>query len=142
MSTLTCPKCGKKYNSNELRVYRCKSCRVWIEFDEQEVPQAVVTDQIALDPLLELDPATKALVLASNRTTYAVRSLAMFLFTTLCTSLVGYGLIGASSGVAAGCDSYSPCGAEAMVIWGWVVISFGFFIGLIAGISELSKSRP
>ncbi len=82
------------------------------------------------------------LVRAVDRTTYAIRSLAIFLFTTLCTSLLGYGLIGAGATAALRCNSYySDCGSG-FVIWGWVIIALGFIIGLGVGITELGKSKP
>ena len=72
------------------------------------------------------------LVAAQNRTTYAVRSLAVFLFVTLCTSPFGYVLVGA--GVDAASDT--------MVMWGWVIIVTGFVMGLLGGLGELRLSRP
>ncbi len=142
MANLICPKCGKTYNSEDLRAFRCKECRAWLDLDEQEVAKSLTSEPDVIDPLLELDPATREVVLATNRTTYAVRSLALFLFTTLCTSLIGYGLIGAGAGAAVNCNSYSECGADAFVIWGWIVIIIGFIFGLGVGVSELSKSKP
>ena len=142
MANLICPKCEKNYDSDKLRVYKCQECKTWLDWDSNQVTQKFEPDYAQADPLDNLDDATKALVLAANRTTYAVRSLALFLFTTLCTSLIGYGLVGAGAGAAANCSSYSGCGADALVIWGWIVISIGFIIGLVVGISELNKSRP
>jgi hypothetical protein len=82
------------------------------------------------------------LISAVNRATHAIRSLAVFIFTTICTSLFGYGLIGAGTSAALRCDSYySDCGSGFM-IWGWVIIAVGFIVGLIVGINELGKSRP
>ncbi len=72
------------------------------------------------------------LVAAQNRTTYAVRSLAVFLFVTLCTAPFGYVLVGA--GVDASSDT--------MVMWGWVIIVTGFVMGLFGGLGELRLSRP
>jgi hypothetical protein len=72
------------------------------------------------------------LVAAQNRTTYAVRSLAVFFFITLCTSPFGYALVGA------GVDAAS----STMVAWGWIIIVTGFLTGLLAGMLNLSLSRP
>ncbi len=82
------------------------------------------------------------LVTAQNRTTYAVRSLAIFLLTTFSTSVIGYGLVAAGANAAIRCGSYSDCGADSMTMWGWVIIAAGFFMGLGVGIRELGKSRP
>ena len=70
------------------------------------------------------------LIKAINKTTYAVRSIALFLFTSLCSSIVGYALIVTSAG------------EPTLVISGSIVIASGFLIALVIGISELGKSRP
>jgi len=93
---------------------------------------------------------TEALVLADpklikaiNKTTYAIRSIALFLFTSLSTSVFGYALIGASSGNPVRCAAYgSDCGVPSLAIFGWIVIAAGFLVALVIGISELGKSRP
>jgi hypothetical protein len=142
MANLICPKCGANFDSDKLRVYRCKDCRAWLDWDSTEVVQKFEPEYVQVDTMANLDDSTKALVLAANRTTHAVRSLAVFLFTTLCSSLFGYGLVGAGASAAVNCNSYSGCGSEALVIWGWIIISVGFIVGLIVGIAELNKSRP
>jgi len=95
------------------------------------------------EPSREISVDAKAIINSQNRTTYAIRSLAIFLFTTLCTSLLGYGLVGAGANAALKCDSYSSdCGAGGLVVAGWFVIAIGFIVGLSLGMSELRRSNP
>jgi len=142
MANLNCPTCGKNYNSDKLRVYKCPECKTWLQWGTDVAESSHVPEVRVEDSMAGLDPGTRAIVMASNHTTYAIRSLAIFLFTTLCTSLLGYGLIGAGAAAALRCNSYySDCGSG-FVIWGWVIIALGFIIGLGIGINELGKSKP
>jgi hypothetical protein len=128
MANLTCPKCGKKFNSDNLTVYRCKDCRAWLDYDKQEVASPQVIEQEPHDPLLGLDPATREIVLASNRTTYAVRSLALYLFITITTAFAGLVLIN--------------LGRPESIFFGTAIIIIGFIWSMVAGITELNKSKP
>jgi len=84
----------------------------------------------------------QALVSAQNRTTHAVRSLATFLFISICSTAIGYGLVGASAGVTTNCALRGEyCDGGGYLIGGWLVIVIGFFVALAVGISELNKSR-
>lgn len=141
MANLICPKCDKNYDSDKLRVYKCPECRKWLRWDSDVQVAKYDPDEFVRDDLSDLDSATKALISATNRTTYAIRSLAIFLFTTLCTSVLGYLLISAGANAALRCDSYSDCGSG-FVSWGFVIVALGFIIGLLAGINELDKSKP
>ena len=142
MTTLICPKCDKNYDSEKLRVYKCPECKKWLEWAPESLVKAY-EPEVVVDELENLDPATQALVRAANRTTHAVRSLSVFLYITICTSLIGYGFIGGGASAAATCDAYnSDCGAGSLVIFGWIIILIGFIVGLISGMSELAKSRP
>jgi hypothetical protein len=128
----------------------CKKCRRISNaapLQKEERVQRALKDESATDVggnsaqfSYESDPKVIA---ALNRTTHAVRSLAIFLFTSLCTSLVGYGVIGAGANVALTCeDSYSDCGSGTLVFLGWGVIALGLILALGAGIGELGKSKP
>ena len=84
----------------------------------------------------------QALVSAQNRTTHAVRSLATFLFISICSTVIGYGLVGASQGETNSCALRGEyCDGSGFLIVGWLVIVVGFFLALGVGISELNKSR-
>jgi hypothetical protein len=143
MANLNCPTCDKNYDSDRLRVYKCPDCKTWLQWGTDVAESTHVPEVKVEDPMANLDPATRAIVMASNRTTYAIRSLAIFFFTTLCTSLVGYGLVGAGANAALKCGSYySDCGSTGLAIGGWLIIAIGFLIGVITGAKELGKSRP
>jgi NADH:ubiquinone oxidoreductase subunit 6 (subunit J) len=68
------------------------------------------------------------LVEAQDRTTHAVRSLALYLFITIATSFLGVALILIAVPVA--------------VFIGAAIILAGFVWSIVAGIDELSKSKP
>ena len=135
-----CKNCTYKFDMDEFD--RCPSC------DHQGASTSkrgkVVSQNV--DNANNIQVTTLAdfgdLVTAQNRTTYAVRSLAIFLLTTFSTSVIGYGLVTAGANSAIRCGSYSECGADSMTMWGWVIIATGFFMGLGVGIRELGKSRP
>ncbi len=83
------------------------------------------------------------LVDAQDRTTHAVRSLAVFLFATVCSSLIGYALIAFGTGLAIGCNvSNFDCGSGATIGIGTLVIVGGFIFAIVAGLSEFNKSKP
>jgi hypothetical protein len=127
MANLTCPKCGKKFNSDDLRVFKCKDCKAWLDFDEQQFAKSLDVEPVAEDPIANLDPATREVVLASNRTTYAVRSLSLYLFISITTSFLGLMVI-----------YLAP---EAALL-GSITILIGFITAISVGISELNKSKP
>ena len=86
--------------------------------------------------------ADPKLIKAVNRTTYAIRSIALFLFISLCSSVCGYALITASTGNPVRCAvNGSDCGEPGLAIFGGVVLAAGFFVALVVGISELGKSK-
>jgi hypothetical protein len=99
-----------------------------LDYDKQEVASPQVIEQEPHDPLLGLDPATREIVLASNRTTYAVRSLALYLFITITTAFAGLVLIN--------------LGRPESIFFGTAIIIIGFIWSMVAGITELNKSKP
>jgi hypothetical protein len=80
---------------------------------------------------------------AIDRTTFAIRSLALFIFISICTSVFGYAIVGAGAANQVAC-SYSgeSCGNGGLVIFGWIVVFVGFVTALAVGINELNKSKP
>ena len=125
-----CPDCAREYRADKLA--SCPGCSAPTPQNFGNPTWELLGESSAIaDPNVEL-------LKAVDRTTYAIRSLAIFLFTTLCTSLLGYGLIGAGAAAAL---RYDPS-SSSFVIWGWIIIALGFIVGLIVGINELGKSRP
>ena len=85
-----------------------------------------------------------ALIRAQDRTTYAIRSLALFFFISLQTSLFGGALIGMAVSNNDHYDSYGQlnAGATFFAVLGWLVAFAGFLIATVLGKSELNKSKP
>ena len=128
----------------------CKKCRRISEaapLQKEKKAKTELNDESTSAPSassrnLAQEPDSK-LIAAVNRATHAIRSLALFIFTTLCTSLLGYGLVGAGANAALKCDAYdSDCGSGAFVLGGWLLIAIGFIVGLALGMNELGKSKP
>lgn len=119
-----CPKCSREYTSEEVTGGKCPECRRWLDFagfvgvDGVQAPTEKSNGQ-------SREATLSQLVAAQDRTTFAVRSLAVFLFTTLLTSLLGYGLM-----------------ALGAVGFGWFVIAVGYLAALVLGIFQLSNSKP
>ena len=119
-----CPKCKQEFTSQEVSSGKCPDCRRWLDYvglvgvDGVEAP--------AENSLAKRSEATLSeLVAAQDRTTFAVRSLAMFLFTSIVTALIGYifMLVG-------------------FVGFGWFIIGIGSLAALVIGILQLSNSKP
>jgi len=152
-----CPKCGRKYQKSDFKVFeslKCKDCRsrLWVADSEDDVQIEEVdvesSDEIrkTLKPKsAEVDENSwgfEDLVLAQDRTTHAVRSLASFFFISVCSTGLGYGIISFGAGFTVGCAGHGTfCDNTLFTLGGWAVIAVGFFVALGVGISELNKSR-
>jgi len=80
------------------------------------------------------------LLQAQNRTTHAVRALAVFVLYSAVSNLVGGVIIGISYGI--GLASYEGLGSVTFgLVVGSLVIAVGSGIALGQGLSELGKSR-
>jgi hypothetical protein len=121
-----CKNCTYKFNLDEFD--RCPSCdhqgsspskrgRVGVS---QTVGSA---NNIQVEAFADLDD----LVSAQNRTTYAVRSLALYLFITMTTSFIGILLLYLVPS--------SP-------ITGSLIIIAGSITAIFIGIAELTQSKP
>jgi hypothetical protein len=138
---LQCPKCLEQYKAEDLKHERCPACDRWLE------PAEVVQQKIAEDTAVsqrekkespgsprkanegnfKSDSGLAELIEAQDRTTYAVRSLALYFFINLTTGLLGGVLI------------YT---VPAATIPGVLIVATGFIASVAIGISELAKSRP
>jgi hypothetical protein len=112
----------------------CKKCRRISEAAPLQ-KKADARSEIAGDAKFASELPTSALsdpklIKAINKMTFAVRSIALFLFISLCSSIFGSALIAVSAGELS------------LVIFGSIVIAAGFLIALVIGISELGKSKP
>ena len=83
------------------------------------------------------------LIKAVDRTTYAIRSIALFIFISLCSSVIGYAIVGMGAGNSVSCAvSGRDCSNVGLVTFGWIVTLAGFIAAVRVGLSELSKSNP
>ena len=148
MAKLICTKCSEIYDSAALRTLKCPSCRIWLESlagREVDEPHVDLDDVIEEE---ELDPNTLVILQASNRTTHAVRSLAIFFFTLLRVNLIGGGLVGIGMALSPfqsflvfQNDNYAFLG-YLLIIAGGLVSFIGFFVALSRGMRELALSKP
>ena len=139
--TLYCTKCQTKFNAADLKHERCPACDRWLEvFDptkqEASVPpkakprgnsKEVKLQETGVDDTEESEIDLADLVEAQDRTTYAVRSVALYLFITITSSSLGVALI-----------YFAPAAA----VPGALIVLIGFIASIAVGISELTKSKP
>ena len=123
-----CPKCRQQFTSLEVKTGKCPDCRKWMNYLEaSETPEVIKT--IRPTKKDSIGEATLAdLVAAQTRTTHAVRSLSVFFFISLQSSLFGYGII--------------LWGGQDWATLGALVIVIGFLLATFLGKSELDKSKP
>ena len=148
MAKLICTQCSEIYDSETLRTLKCPTCRIWLESlagREGDETNAQFTE---VDEAEALDWSTLVIVEASNRTTHAVRSLAIFFFTLLRVNLFGGGLVAIGmalspfqSFIVFQSDSYVYLG-YALIIAGGLISFIGFFVALARGMRELALSKP
>ena len=84
------------------------------------------------------------IVAAQDRTTYAIRSLALFLFTTVITSIIGVLFYVVNIRGALGCNFEANC-LESYARWvdlGPAIAGLGLVAGVVIGVIELRASRP
>ena len=148
MTQYICPKCQTRFDIESVTVPKCPDCRKWLEIapevndeDEYQVEEEVELDESAVRSL-EL----RSIVAASNRTTHAIRSLALFFFTQLRFNLFGGGLMAIGFSLSAfqltyfNTDDY-PFLGPLWILAGALVSVVGFFIALYRGMRELKFSE-
>jgi hypothetical protein len=78
-------------------------------------------------------PEFSELVSAQNRTTHAVRAMAVYLLYSALFNVIGGVIIGIA---------FASGSASGGVVFGGVIVAVGNLIGLFNGLSELGKSNP
>jgi len=168
MADQICIKCGKTFKTEDLRVSSCKECGEPLPGESRQGIPRGDNEKIAkwksLMDLPDLPPAkstiknstparstqsplsedTRAIIAAQNRTTYAIRSLAMFFFIFLQSSILGGGLLGLALNNQSHYDSYGNLngGAIFFAALGAIIALVGFFVAVHVGRQELNKSKP
>jgi hypothetical protein len=137
---LQCPKCLEQFKAQDLKHERCPDCDRWLE-PAEAVQQKIAEESAASRKAKNGSPRTEQgnherinksdadlddLIDAQDRTTYAIRSLALYLFITITTSTIGAVLMFLYPNT----------------IFGVGTIFLGFLAAIVIGVSELSRSRP
>jgi hypothetical protein len=168
MADQICTKCAKTFKAEDLRASSCKECGEPVPAEYREGIPRGDNEKIAkwksLMDLPDLPPVkssiknsppprstqsplsedTRAIIASQNRTTYAIRSLAMFFFISLQSSIVGGGLLGLALNNQSHYDSYGNLngGATFFAALGAIIVLGGFFVAVHVGRQELNKSQP
>jgi|1048.fasta_scaffold38727_2 hypothetical protein len=137
-----CPNCRRSYRADKLA--ECPGCFTDAPYMGEESPVSGKnwgSSNASTNDFL----STTTIVAAQDRTTHAIRSLAVFVLVSISTSLIGYLIIAISAGSVLGCSSGdSSCYASSggAIYLGIFVIGGGFITALVLGIRELSLSKP
>ena len=126
-----CPKCDKNFDSDKLRVYKCPDCKASLQWDANVQVSDQVPEGASKDDLVSLDKSTVALVVAQNQTTFAIRSLGLYLFILTITSTLGGAMVLIGFGLQQG----------GWGSFGYFFVGAGFLVAVEIGANELSKSK-
>lgn len=139
-----CPDCGRRYRADKLD--ECPGCGVDSSEDAESSRSSDATRRLGAKiqsaSLQEDDLDT--LVDAQDRTTYAVRALALFFFTTTATSFIGLVIYYLNVRGTLECELDMSC-LESYSSWrdlGPAVAALGVVAGIVIGVSELRASKP
>lgn len=139
-----CPDCGRRYRADKLSV--CPGCDVETsDLAPQAASRVLLRDsssRVGLQSEDETDWLT--LVDAQNRTTYAVRSIALFLLVTSASALVGAAFYWAYLSALLDCELNSYC-IKSLEGWSNVgpsIAGVGLLVSLAIGLFELRASKP
>lgn len=95
------------------------------------------------DPSSQISADARAIITSQNKTTFAVRSLALYLFITLQSGLFGGGMIALAINNKSNYDEYGQLNSIAtfFVFLGALIAFLGFIVAVVVGRQELDKSR-
>ena len=125
-----CPDCGREYRSDKLA--SCPGCGH--EAEGSSIPRFASSSA-------ETAQYDQLMVWAIDRTTHAVRSIAIFLFTMVCTLTLSTVLFVAGFAVRSNC-SLSDCGDGGLQNFAITIAIVGMLAAIGLGIRELIKSQP
>jgi hypothetical protein len=96
----------------------------------------------SFDPSSQISADARAIITSQNKTTFAVRSLALYLFITLQSGLFGGGMITLAINNKSNYDhgQLNPI-ALFFVFLGALIAFVGFIVAVVVGRQELDKSR-
>ena len=125
---LECKRCDLKFDASKVENGKCPHCRRLLHFVSDAELDPYSSSSRRLDSRAPREASFDDLVRAQNRTTYAIRSLAVYLFITITTGFSGLVLIN--------------LGRTDAAFLGAIVIITGFIWSIAAGLTELNKSKP
>jgi predicted secreted protein len=137
----SCPDCGRHYRADKLS--ECPGCGTGGV--ETTVPSAqartrAISSFSSQD--IDEDDDFTFIVAAQDRTTYAIRSLALFLFTTVITSIIGVLFYVVNIRGALGCNFEANC-LESYARWvdlGPAIAGLGLVAGVVIGVVLLVRN--
>lgn len=133
----TCLNCGRRYRADKLA--DCPGCS-HEPGTSQARPLPWSSDQAQSQSQIDNSQYLEALILAQNRTTHAVRALAVFFFTWLKVSI--FGALAFFFGMWIDQSFDSAVFGQFLIIVGVLTNVVGFFIALNDGLDELNRSKP
>ncbi len=125
---LECKRCDLQFDASKVENNKCPHCRRLLHFVSNPENDLYTSNSNRLESRNPKEASFEDLVRAQNRTTYAVRSLAVYLFITITTGFAGLVLIN--------------LGRPESIFFGAIVIVIGFIWSIAAGLNELNKSKP
>jgi AhpD family alkylhydroperoxidase len=145
-----CPTCGQKFKAETIN--ECPACaahhaslltrRTYLGAESDPILEAPSTKKVRA-PLIQEEPRKEPtmgeLIAAQNRTTHAIRALAVFFFISLRTSVVGGSFMGIGF-LLLPISTVSGLGLF-LIVAGWLTTLIGFFYAVHSGVTELLKSK-
>ena len=144
---ITCDECGLRFRGKDGSA--CPNCQSWQQVPNAKSKPADRPVPSSVDPLDGLKPENRVLVDAQNRTTAAVRSLAVFFFYNLFWgAIVGLlVLIASALPPVRDCDFYDGCtnatnpASIFLLVLAAIAAIAGIWITMASAIKELRASR-
>jgi hypothetical protein len=139
-----CPHCGRRYRADKL--LQCPGCQEETSENAGSVIQSGTSRATYSRVMFEADQKSDwlSLVDAQNRTTYAVRSISLFLLITTVTALVGFICYFLYLRGLLDCNFDAAC-LESQSRWEYLgpsIAAIGLVAGIVIGMLELRASKP
>ena len=125
---LECKRCDLKFDASKVENGKCPHCRRLLHFVANAELDPYSSNSKRVESRAPREATLDDMVRAQNRTTYAIRSLAAYLFITIATSFFGLVLIN--------------LGTPESPFLGGIIFIAGFIWSIAAGLTEFNKSKP
>jgi hypothetical protein len=133
-----CPDCGRHYRADKLK--ECPGCGD-VSTSQPKTPSRSFNHSI--DSRTYEVSNQELLIQAQDRTTYAIRSLALFFFTAASTSIIGFSIyyFNLRGVLNCGFDSYCIEGYSGWQDVGPTIAGIGLLAAIAIGINEVRASK-